>query len=210
MPTPSLLPFPILLTISTIVALILPSPLNPNNIPPLLLLPLSIHDPTNATAFFSPNLTLPSPNNPTTNSLTASSRHPIPPIPTSLIHCLHPTEPPLRRISDDGTCNPILTEILARPHAADGRVYTAPVTRLSGPPCSIELRKSEGRMSLRISQQEIAMTAVAVMRYCSGQGDEGGRRGSEGRDWGGSGWGGLQGDGGVRINWYVLVYGERV
>lgn len=54
------------------------------------------------------------------------------------------------------------------------------------------------------------MTAVAVMRFCSGQGEEGGRRGAEGKDWGGSGWGGMQGEGGVPLNWYVLVYGERV
>ncbi|KAL8686538.1 MAG: hypothetical protein Q9218_007033, partial [Villophora microphyllina] len=121
----------IILTISTTLALTLPPSLNLDNIPSTLLVP-----------------------SPTTTNLTTltggGSDHPLPPLSPHLIHCIGPSKTPLRPISEYSNCHAALVSILHMPDSDKKRTFTAPLTRLSGSPCTIELRKSEGKSAIKI------------------------------------------------------------
>ncbi|KAI4235319.1 MAG: hypothetical protein L6R40_006492 [Gallowayella cf. fulva] len=150
---------------------------------PLLSLPQHLHLP-------------PSSSNPFTNtSLSSPLSAPIrgDPEPQPLperISCI--TKPRLRRITPQ-TCALTIEPLVNNPPASQVRkYYSAPLTRIGGSPCHIELRKSVGKGVIRISDEQIGYAAFDVLKACEAKG--------------GAGWGQFEHSWG----WYIFVYGDTV
>ncbi|KAL8731200.1 MAG: hypothetical protein Q9166_003607 [cf. Caloplaca sp. 2 TL-2023] len=96
---------------------------------------------------------------------------PNPTPPTEPIYCI--TKPRLHRINEI-TCTPMIGPLIHNePACLVRKSYSAPVTEFGESPCHIELRKSEAKGVILISDEQIGHAAVAVLQKCEEKGGAG-------------------------------------
>ncbi|KAL8931121.1 MAG: hypothetical protein Q9208_000225 [Pyrenodesmia sp. 3 TL-2023] len=129
------------------------------------------------------------PGSPQPNPLVPSLNGPTPLPPDPPIHCL--LKPSTLLPINEYICALVIHRLMHPPDSFRRKLYTAPVNILGNSDCHVELRKSEGKSGIWVSDEILAGAVIAVLRECEGKM--------------GAGWALMEGG----ANWYLLVYGGQ-